>query len=131
MSLFSKYEDNKRKTLNGEKKFIAFKGKKYALNFENMKKVCLSASEDNCGKELEITNVYESNGDDYTISSRVERETKVNKNPQNDMILYDIVKLFIISLLENDRTETEFENDFGTVFAINTLLNWGVLEEMI
>ena len=45
------------------------------------------------------------------------------------MIVYDIVKLIIISLLENNNTEADFQNDFGTAFAINTLLSWGILEE--
>ena len=45
------------------------------------------------------------------------------------MIVYDIVKLIIISLLENSNTEVDFQYDFGTVFAINTLLSWGILEE--
>ena len=82
------------------------------------------------GKEIEITQVYEpDNTGDFAITSKVEHETKINKTPQNDMIVYDIVKLIIISLLENSNTEVDFQNDFGTVFAINTLLSWGILEE--
>ena len=88
MSLFSK------DTQKG--KYIAFNGKKYALNLERLKEVCLTPSSEYGGK---------------------------------DMIVYDIVKLIIISLLENSNTEVDFQNDFGTVFAINTLLSWGILEE--
>lgn len=122
MSIFNKG------TQNG--KYIAFNGKKYALNLERLKDVCLTPSSEYGGKEMEITQVYEpDNSGEFSISSRVEHETKVNKTPQNDMIVYDIVKLIIISLLENSSTEADFQNDFGTVFAINTLLSWGILEE--
>jgi hypothetical protein len=122
MSIFNK------DTQNG--KYIAFNGKKYALNLERLKDVCLTPSSEYGGKEMEITQVYEpDNSGEFSISSRVEHETKVNKTPQNDMIVYDIVKLIIISLLENSSTEADFQNDFGTVFAINTLLSWGILEE--
>ena len=122
MSLFSK---------NSPKgKYIAFNGKKYALNLERLKEVCLTPSSEYGGKEMEITQVYEpDNMGEFVMASRVEHETKVNKTPQNDMIVYDIVKLIIISLLENSNTEADFQNDFGTVFAINTLLSWGILEE--
>ena len=79
----------------------------------------------------EITQVYEPDSiGEFSITSRVEHETKVNKNPQNDMIVYDIVKLLILALLENNGIEENFKFDFSTAFAVNTLLSWGVLEEL-
>lgn len=123
MTLFSKNDNQKSK-------YIAFNGKKYALNLEKLKEICLTSSSEYGGKEMEITQVYEpDNSGEFSIASRVEHETKVNKTPQNDMIVYDIVKLFIVSLLENSTAEAEFQNDFSTVLAINTLLSWGILEE--
>lgn len=115
---------------NNNEKFISFDGKKYALNLERLKEVSLTSSSENGAREVEITQVYEPDGGgDYTISSRVEHETKVSKTPQNDMIIYDFVKLLIISLLENEGVEGNFQYDFGTVLAINTLISWGILEE--
>ena len=115
---------------NNNEKFISFDGKKYALNLERLKEVSLTSSSENGAREVEITQVYEPDGGgDYTISSRVEHETKVSKTPQNDMIIYDFVKLLIISLLENEGVEENFQYDFGTVLAINTLISWGILEE--
>ena len=115
---------------NNNEKFISFDGKKYALNLERLKEVSLTSSSENGAREVEITQVYEPDGSgDYTISSRVEHETKVSKTPQNDMIVYDFVKLLIISLLENEGVEGNFQYDFGTVLAINTLISWGILEE--
>lgn len=123
MSLFNKTAKNE--------KFLTFNGVKYALNLEKMKEVCLTPSSEYGAKEMEITQVYEPDSTgEFSMASRVEHETKVNKTPQNDMIVYDIVKLIIISLLENESTEAEFQLDFGTAFAINTLLNWGILEEL-
>lgn len=112
-------------------KYIEFAGKKYSFNLNKIKEVCLTASQNSGSNEIEITNVYETNGDgDYTLASKVEHETKVNKNPQNDMIIYDIVKILMISLLENDNIKEMFQMDFGTALAINTLISWGILEEI-
>lgn len=116
---------------NSNEKFISFNGKKYAFNLERLKEVSLTPSSENGAREVEITQVYEPDGSgDYTISSRVEHETKVSKTPQNDMIVYDFVKLLIISLLENEGVEENFQYDFGTALAINTLISWGILEEI-
>jgi hypothetical protein len=35
----------------------------------------------------------------------------------------------ILGLLENNNLESGFKYDFSTAFAVNTLLNWGILEE--
>ena len=116
---------------NNYEKFISFNGKKYAFNLERLKEVSLTPSSENGAREIEITQVYEPDGGgDYTISSRVEHETKVSKTPQNDMIVYDFVKLLIISLLENEGVEENFQYDFGTALAVNTLISWGILEEI-
>ena len=66
----------------------------------------------------------------FVAACSEQTETKVNKNPQNDMIIYDIVKILMISLLENDNIEEMFQMDFGTALAINTLINWEILEEI-
>ena len=111
-------------------KYISFNGKKYALNLEKLKEVCLTSSGEYDGRESEVTLVYEPDGSgDFNVASRVEHETKSGKILQNDMIVYDIVKLLILGLLENNKTEDEFIFDFSTAFAVNTLLNWGILEE--
>lgn len=116
---------------NNTDKYISFNNKKYAMNLERIKEICLTPSTENGAREVEITQVYEPDSSgDYTIASRVEHETKVSKTPQNDMIVYDFVKLLIISLLENDNVEESFQYDFGTTLALNTLLSWGILEEI-
>lgn len=130
MSLFkNKTNDNGHVAYS---RYVAFNGKRYALNLEKLKEVCLTSSSDGLAREMEITQVYEPDSQgEFSMSSRVEHETKVNKNPQNDMIIYDIVKLLILSLLENNNTEDTFNFDFSTALAVNTLLSWGVLEEIL
>lgn len=119
-----------KKTINVGK-YISFGGKKYSLNFDRLKEVCLTSSSEGISKEMEITQVYEPDSSgEFSISSRVEHETKANKNLQNDLIIYEIVKLLILSLLENNNIEDGFKFDFSTAFAVNTLLSWGVLEEL-
>lgn len=113
-----------------KKVFIEFDGVNYALNYEKLKEICLTSSNDNGTREFEISQAYEVNEDgELEISSKVEHETKSNKNPQNDMIMYDMVKLLIVSLVEN-ASKTFKDLDLGSVITINTLLSWGILEEI-
>ena len=112
-------------------KYITFKGKTYAINLDKLREVCLTSSNSGGTNEMEISQVYEAQDDDeFKLSSRVEHETKTTGNPQNDMIIYDIVKLLIVSILDYNAPEKEFEWPFSLVISINTLLSWGVLEEI-
>lgn len=113
-------------------KYITFKGKRYAIDFEAFKRMCLPTNKDLGGtREYEISQVYELGEDgDLNLSSKVEHETKSSTNQQNDMIVYDVIKMLIVSLLENNGTEKEFEYDFGTAFALNTLISIGVVVEV-
>lgn len=113
------------------KKYFTFKGHQYAINFERLKFVCLSSSENGGTTENEVSYAYEvlENGN-LNMTSKVDHETVVKGNPQNDMIIYDIVKLLILSLLDNNSTEKEFEETFGFTLALNSLLAWGVVEEI-
>jgi len=112
-------------------KYITFAGKVYVLNLDKFREVCTPKASELGTREYEISQVYEVDDDgDFSMQSKVEHETKGAGNPQNDMIVYDVVKMFVMALLENDKPSNEFSYDFGTAFAINTLLNWGVLEEI-
>lgn len=112
-------------------KYFDFKGKKYAFDFEKLKEVCLTSSKDGVNKEVEISQAYEPNDDgDLVVSNKVEHETRIFGNQQNDMIIYDIVKVLVISLLENNQDEETFTMDFGTCLTMNTLIRWGILIEV-
>ena len=112
-------------------KYVTFKGKKYVIDLDKFKSVCTPITNDFGTREYEISQVYEPDADgELSISSKVEHETKGTGNPQNDMIVYDVVKLLLVSILENDQPEEDFEYDFGTVFALNTLISWGVIKEV-
>jgi hypothetical protein len=118
-----------KKENNMNDKYISFKGKKYSFNFDKLKEFCLTSS-DNGAKEYEITQVYEPILDgELGISSRVEHEIKSSKTPQNDVIMCEIIKLFVYTLLDRNITEDEYKMDFSSAIAINTLLSWGILEE--
>lgn len=111
---------------------VTFGDYTYKLNLENLKKVCLTASSEGGTKEIQIAQTYELDdiNDTLNLTQKIEHETKTLGNTQNDMIIYDIVKLLIISLLEKDQTKKEFELTFGTQIAINTLVEWGILEKI-
>lgn len=113
------------------RKKVKFNGVMYRLNLLKLKEVCLTTSSDCKTKEIQIAQTYEiDDSGELELQTKVEHETKSPDNQQNDMIIYDIVKLLIISLLENNSTELEFETTFGLELAINTLLSWGILEEI-
>ena len=111
--------------------YISFKGKRYALNLEKFKEVCTPSPSEFGPREYEVSQVYESDDNgDFSLQSKVEHETKTAGNQQADMIVYDVVKMLLLSVLENDKIEKEHDWDLGTSVAINTLLYWGVLEEL-
>lgn len=112
-------------------KYITFKNTKYAINLDKLREVCLTSSNSGGTNEMEISQVYEvQEGGDFNLSSKVEHETKTIGNPQNDMIIYDIVKLLIVSLLDYNAPEGDFDWPFSLTISVNTLLSWGVLEEL-
>lgn len=119
------------KKLDKKGNYYSFCGKKYAFDLDKLKEICLTSSKDGMNKEYEISQAYEPNEDgNLVISNKVEHETKIYGNQQNDMIIYDIVKVLVISLLENSSDEDSFSLDFGTNLTLNTLIHWGVLIEV-
>ena len=120
-----------KKLFDKSEKYYTFKGKKYAFDLDKLKEICLTSSKDDINKEYEISQAYEPDDDgNLVISNKVEHETKIYGNQQNDMIIYDIVKVLVISLLENSSDEESFMLDFGTSLTLNTLILWGVLIEI-
>lgn len=109
--------------------YITVDGKSYAFDLKAIEKFCLKSSGEK-DVENEITETYERDDDGLSISGKIVREIKTNGNPQNDMIIYDIIKLFIIRLLDNASTMGELQVDFSTSLALNTLIKWKLLVEV-
>ena len=108
-------------------KYFRFGGKKYVLNLMKLKDVCITPRNEDGNNELEISQAYEADDNgELRLSSKVEHETRTYGSSQNDVIIYDFVKLLIISLLEYNGPE-EIE-DLGTIVTVNTLIYWGILE---
>lgn len=111
---------------------LTYNGKRYAFDIEKIKSICLVSSTQKDG-ETEITEVYGGEGhDDMELSSKIVRENRTQGNTQNDVIIYDMVKLFIVRLLENAEVVNEYPMtlDFSTSIALNTMLKWGLLIEV-
>lgn len=128
MGMFNKKdksEDKKMPTM------ISFLGKTYALNLDKLKEICLTPQQGN-QKEQEIVQTYEADDSgDFTISQKIERETRNNTNQQNDMLLYDFVKMLVVSILDDNTENMTYANmPIGLSLSINTLLYWGILEEL-
>jgi len=108
-------------------KYFSFCGKKYVLNLMKLKEICLTPPSKDGNNELEISQAYEADDNgELRLSSKVEHETRTFGTSQNDVIVYDFVKLLIISLLEYNGSEEV--SDLGTMVTINTLIYWGILE---
>ena len=111
--------------------YIKFGEYTYRLNLEKLKEVCLSSSKEGGGKEIQIAQTYEvDEHDELSLISKVEHETKSFGNNQNDMIIYDIFKLLLVTLLEENNTHREFTPTFNIALAANTLISWGILEKI-
>lgn len=113
-------------------KYITFNGKRYAFSLEGLRNAYQASSSGNGGlREYEVTEQYEPDQRGaMTRTTRIERESKQNKNPQDDAMVHEIIKLIIIAVLENSMNEEEFRMDMGTAVALNTLVSWGILIEI-
>lgn len=103
-------------------------GVKYAINIEAIRDFCFPNG-NSMLKEQELTESYEWDEEEreMQITNRITRDVKGGEN-QCDMVVYDLVKLFIVRLLDNASLVREFELDFSTSLAINTLLKYGMIE---
>lgn len=121
---------------------ITYKKKKYAFDLEAIKKLCF-LSDAQKGKETEIIESYSKNGMGILeLVSKDTKEVKGSGNPQNDMIIYDIVKLLMTALLANstnpqlpydeddEESEVDFIMDFSTALSFNTCIMCGILVEV-
>ena len=77
------------KRTSKEDKYFLFNGRKFAINLERLKQVCLNSSMDGGStKEIQISQSYEREDDgDWQAVSKLEHETKLIGNSQNDMIV--------------------------------------------
>lgn len=105
-------------------------GKKYLIDLEAVMEFCLQSEYDNL-KEHELTESYEWDDEqrEMQIMNRITRDVK-GGDEQNDMLSYDLVKLFILRLLDNESPANEFNMDFSTALAMNTLINYNILVEI-
>lgn len=111
-------------------KMIKFAGKIYYMDLDTIKSVCFPTKSDVPQKVVDISQIYEPDGNGMSLTQRVEHETKSSETTQTDMVIYDLVKTLVISILENDKPEKEWSFDLGTAFAVNTLIAWGILREL-
>lgn len=122
---------NKETEHNTDNYFVTIYGKKYAFDMNKIKDICVESSNDE-DAENEITTTFEKDDNgNLEISGKLIREIKSGSNAQNGMIIYDVIKLFIIRLMENSEImKVGSEVDFSTSLALNTLINCGILIEI-
>ena len=117
--------------MQSKKYFIRYDGRAFAINTQSLIDYCL-VSEDKTIRDSEITEGYEKLSDDedtLTLTSRVIRENTGASNPQNDMITYDVVKMFLSIVLSQNDEDNPFEN-LSFAIAFNTLVEMGFLYEI-
>lgn len=116
---------------NFNKHYIKYEDKIFAVNVDALIKYCLVSEEKNI-RDNEITEGYErlSDEDDVlTLTSRVIRENTGASNPQNDMITYDVIKMFLGVILRQSADENPYYN-ISFAVAFNSLTNLGFLIEI-
>ena len=115
-----------------DKYTLTYDGKFYRINLDKITEYCLISIR-KPGSENEITEAYEydDNGE-FRLTSKMNREITSPGAFQNDMIIYDFVKALITKVLDTPMTvtSTETQVDFGFALAFNTLLEYGMVEEI-
>ena len=108
--------------------------KKYAMDLEKIKNFCLTSDKER-GGQIEVMEVQEP-GDNGLLGvvSKTVHEVKGTGNPQNDTIAYDLIKLFIVTLLDTDVKYdgllTKENMSIGMRLAFNTMLQAGLIYEI-
>ena len=112
-------------------KYFSFNNRIYYIDVEKIIEFCLKSENKNV-RDSEITEGYEKLTDEsnvLTLTSRVIRENTGTSNPQNDMITYDVVKMFLSIVLSQNDEDAPFEN-LSFAIAFNTLVDMGFLHEI-
>lgn len=112
------------------KKYIEFEGRTFYVDVDKIIEYCLKSENKNI-RDSEITEGYEKLDEEsnaLTLTSRVIRENTGTSNPQNDMITYDIFKMFLSILLGQEATSNPMLN-VSFAIAFNTMLEMGFLIE--
>jgi hypothetical protein len=110
-------------------------GKKYAFDLEKIKNYCLTSDKEK-GGEVEVMEVHEPNERGVLeLASKTVHEIKSTGNPQNDTIMYDLIKSFVMLLLSSEikgheEAEVLSSMDFATRLSFNTMVNMGFLIEI-
>ena len=119
----------------GTDRFVVYDNNKYAFDLNKIKKFCV-VSDKESGKETEVIEAYELDTDETTMkmTSKTCRDVKGAGNPQNDTIMYDLVKMFILPLVTNEQTfladGATITSEFSIALCINTMLEMGFLYEI-
>ena len=111
---------------------LTYNGKKYQLNLDKINEFCL-VSGNKPGNEREITEAYEyDETGEIHLTSKINREITTPGNSQEDMIIYDFVKTMVAKLIDCPMPVmiNESQADFGFALAFNTLIAYGMLEEI-
>lgn len=108
-------------------------GKRYAMDIVKIKNFCLTSDKEK-GGQVEVMEVQEP-GDNGLLGvvSKTVHEVKSTGNPQNDTIAYDLIKLFIVTLLDTDvkyDVNTLDNMSIGMRLAFNTMLEAGLIYEI-
>ena len=106
--------------------------------FFNLREICdfIEHSDNNKIKETETLTNYdydEIDGKFQNIGSKTIRENIIPSNPQIDSIRYDLVKTLITKILDDnsysyDEKNNEYFFNMGTQIALNTLVEYKMIE---
>ena len=125
-----------RKKMKDNNHLLTIGNKIYAFDLEKIKNFCLTSDKEK-GGEVEIMEVHEPDDrGNLTLSSKTVHEVKSTGNPQNDTIMYDLIKVFIVAILngeidaDNDENKVIAQMDVATRLAFNTMLEMGFLYEI-
>ena len=108
---------------------VVINKKTYCFDFEKIKALCFCSGEKKT-VDTKVTDVmsFDAQEDNSLLTQKVVEENSYN-NTQNDVLMQDIVKTFIIRLLEAPEGVDD-EMDFSTALAFNTCLNSGIIKEI-
>jgi hypothetical protein len=105
-------------------------GKKYIIDIDRVFDVVLKSDKTE-RREQEITDGYDSSEGDTSLRqvSKMVREVKTKGDSSSDNVRYDFIRLLLMQILEEEGDESNLS--LGTELAIDSLINYNVLKEIV
>ncbi len=110
---------------------VVINKKPYCFDLEKVKEICFISGKEQLTdtKITDVSSLDDEENNGTFVTQKVVEENKYS-NTQVDVLMQDIVKSFILKLLDMPDAIGD-DMDFSSALAFNTCLNCGIIKEIV